>query len=126
MTVYRTGQIVEGRVTGIQPYGAFVALDSNTSGLIHISEISEGYVRDVEQYVHVGETVRVKIIDFDPRQNQARLSLKALHKGRVRNRKKPGLPKAQLPVARLGFTTIEANMPRWIKEAQESHQEEHS
>ena len=37
---YRIGQIVEGTITGIQPYGAFVSLDEETSGLIHISEIS--------------------------------------------------------------------------------------
>ena len=50
---YRIGQIVEGTITGIQPYGAFVSLDEETSGLIHISEISEGFVKDVNHFVHV-------------------------------------------------------------------------
>ena len=56
---YQTGQIVEGKITGIQPYGAFVALDRNTSGLIHISEISDGYVRDISRFVKVGDIVKV-------------------------------------------------------------------
>ena len=51
---YQIGQIVEGKVTGIQSYGAFVSLDPKTSGLIHISEISDGFVRDVGLFVHVG------------------------------------------------------------------------
>ena len=58
---YKPGQVVEGRVTGIQSYGAFVALEGRSTGLIHISEISDGYVRDIEQYVHVGEVIRVKV-----------------------------------------------------------------
>lgn len=118
MLEFQIGQIVEGKVTGIQPYGAFVALNSFTSGLIHISEISDGYVKDIEQYVSVGETIRVKIIDFDPKTNQARLSLKALHKPRVRNRKRNLIQKASLPVMHLGFRTISENMPRWIEEQQ--------
>ena len=42
--IYRVGDIVTGRVTGIQPYGIFVELDENTQGLVHISEITYGYV----------------------------------------------------------------------------------
>ncbi len=116
---YKTGQIVEGKVTGIQPYGAFVALDGHTSGLIHISEISDGFVKDIERYVRVGDTVRVKIIDFDTRLNQAKLSLKALHKSRVRNRRRQVVSKATMPSGRIGFRTIEENMNRWIAQAQE-------
>lgn len=116
---YKTGQITEGKVTGIQPYGAFVALDGHTSGLIHISEISDGFVKDIERFVSVGETVRVKIIDFDPKMNQAKLSLKALHRSRVRNRRRPVVSRASLPPGKIGFRTIEENMKRWIAEAQE-------
>lgn len=122
MQKYTTGQIVEGKVTGIQPYGAFVSLDGYTSGLIHISEISEGYVKDITQFVNVGETVKVKIIDFDTKTNQARLSLKALHKTRVRNRRRTTIiQKASLPEGNPGFRTIQENMPRWIEEAKKNH-----
>ncbi|MGN1344281.1 MAG: S1 RNA-binding domain-containing protein, partial [Traorella sp.] len=74
----KVGEIKEGVISGIQPYGAFVQLDSGEKGLIHISEISKGYVKDVAQYLHVGERVRVKILDYDISLNQCRLSLKAL------------------------------------------------
>ena len=86
---YRIGQTVEGKVTGIQPYGAFVSLDRYTSGLIHISEISDGYVRDINRFVKVGDTVTVKIIDFDYQAQQARLSLKALNRPHARSRRRP-------------------------------------
>lgn len=118
---YKTGMIVEGKVTGIQPYGAFVSLDSHTSGLIHISEISDGFVKDIGRYVQEGEYVKVKIIDFDKKHHQARLSLKALSKPRVRrSRRQHVYQKPSLPSMKLGFQSISSRMDDWIKQAEET------
>ncbi len=116
---YKTGQIVEGKVTGIQPYGAFVALDKDTSGLIHISELSDGYVRDITNFVNVGDTVKVKIIDFDGQNNQARLSLKALNRSRTRIRKRPMNRRSSTPAMKIGFSSIAEAMPQWVRDAEE-------
>ena len=56
------GNIVEGKVTGITKFGAFVALPEGKSGLVHISEIANTFVNDVHDYVQDGQTVKVKII----------------------------------------------------------------
>ena len=114
---YKIGEIVEGKITGIQAYGAFVALDDDTNGLIHISEISDGYVTDITRFVRVGDTVRVKIIDIDESTNQVRLSLKALHKKRAHGRMGMFSHKATLPESKLGFLSIEKQLPIWIQEA---------
>ncbi len=114
---YKIGEIVEGKITGIQAYGAFVALDDDTNGLIHISEISDGYVKDITRFVRVGDTVRVKIIDIDESTNQVRLSLKALHKKRAHGRMGMFSHKATLPESKLGFLSIEKQLPIWIQEA---------
>lgn len=114
---YKIGEIVEGKITGIQAYGAFVALDDDTNGLIHISEISDGYVKDITRFVRVGDTVRVKIIDIDENTNQVRLSLKALHKKRAHGRMGMFSHKATLPESKLGFLSIEKQLPIWIQEA---------
>jgi predicted RNA-binding protein with RPS1 domain len=115
---YQTGQIVEGKVTGIQPYGAFVSLDKHVSGLIHISEISDGYVRDISRFVQIGDTVRVKIIDFDPKTSQARLSLKALNHTHARTHRRPlNRVRASLPEMKIGFQSIADHMDAWIAEA---------
>ncbi|MBQ9046862.1 MAG: S1 RNA-binding domain-containing protein [Solobacterium sp.] len=120
---YQAGDIVEGKVTGIQPYGAFVALDEHTSGLIHISEISDGYVRDISRYVKVGDTVRVKIIDFDVQANQARLSLKALHRTRANAQLRSRRQKASLPSGKIGFSSVAEHMEQWIAEAEKEMSE---
>lgn len=59
------GDIVEGRVTGITKFGAFVAFDENRSGLVHISEVANTFVKDVSEHLTVGQTVNVKIIAID-------------------------------------------------------------
>ncbi len=116
---YRIGEIVEGIVTGIQPYGAFLVLQDQTKGLVHISELSEWYVKDVSQFVNVGDTVQVKIIDFDKNTNQARLSLKAVQTGRFRKERSYNRYSATLPRGKIGFKSIKENMDQWIQQAKE-------
>lgn len=115
---YQIGEIVEGTITGIQPYGAFVALDNHITGLIHISEISDGFVKDVGNYVQVNDVIKVKIIDFDEKTNQARLSLKALYPNKFRRDRKQG-KYGSLPPMRLGFSSIANNLDKWVEEAKE-------
>jgi predicted RNA-binding protein with RPS1 domain len=78
------------------------------------------YVRDIRRYVRIGETVKVKIIDYDPKTEQARLSLKALQRPHARiHRRQTIRQKATLPSMRLGFSSISSHMDQWIKEAEE-------
>lgn len=58
----QVGMVLEGKVTGITKFGAFVALPDGKSGLVHISEIANTFVNDVHDYVQDGQTVKVKII----------------------------------------------------------------
>ena len=71
------GAIVEGKVTGITKFGAFVALPENKSGMVHISEISRSYVNEIRDFVTEGQSVRVKVIGTNP-QGKISLSMKAL------------------------------------------------
>ena len=58
----QVGMVLEGKVTGITKFGAFVALPEGKSGLVHISEIANTFVNDVHDFVQDGETVKVKVI----------------------------------------------------------------
>ncbi|RLK63618.1 RNA-binding protein S1 [Atopobacter sp. AH10] len=55
-------QVVEGEVTGITKFGAFVQLEANESGLVHISEVADAYVKEISDYLAVGDKVKVKVI----------------------------------------------------------------
>jgi S1 RNA binding domain protein len=59
------GSIVEGTVTGITHFGAFVLLPSGETGLVHISEIADTYVKDIRDYLKENDKVKVKILSFD-------------------------------------------------------------
>lgn len=59
------GSILEGRVTGITKFGAFVELTGGVTGLVHISEVADAYVKDVKDYLKEQEQVKVKVINVD-------------------------------------------------------------
>ena len=59
------GSILEGKVVRIMQFGAFVDVGSNKSGLVHISEISKDYVKDINSAVKVNDSVKVKVIGTD-------------------------------------------------------------
>jgi S1 RNA binding domain protein len=59
------GSIVEGVVTGITNFGAFVQLPGGVTGLVHISEVADTYVKDVKEYLKEKDLVKVKVINID-------------------------------------------------------------
>ncbi|HIT51332.1 MAG TPA: S1 RNA-binding domain-containing protein, partial [Candidatus Aveggerthella excrementigallinarum] len=74
---YPVGSIVDGKVTKIVPFGAFVELGSNVEGLVHISEMSPRHIDAPQQVVHVGDVVKVKVMDINSDRRRISLSMKA-------------------------------------------------
>ncbi len=70
--------IVKGKVTRIETYGAFVDFGAERPGLIHVSELTRGYVKTASEVVKEGEEIEAKVLDVDRRKRQIRLSMKAL------------------------------------------------
>ena len=62
---FGVGSVVQGTVTGITKFGAFVSIPEGKSGLVHISEIAYAYVNDVSEHLQVGQEVKVKVIGID-------------------------------------------------------------
>ncbi|WP_018659957.1 CvfD/Ygs/GSP13 family RNA-binding post-transcriptional regulator [Allofustis seminis] len=114
---YKIGDIVEGKVTGIQKYGAFVALDDHTQGLIHISELKHGYVKNVYDILAIHDTVRVMIMDIDEYSKKISLSMRALQPAtshpfaQRKNIKRYGRRSG------IGFKSIAERLEDWRKEA---------
>ncbi|MCM1364097.1 MAG: S1 RNA-binding domain-containing protein [Faecalibacterium sp.] len=59
------GAIVEGKVTGLTGFGAFVALPDGSSGMVHISEVSNAYVNEIKDFLSEGQEVKVKVIGIN-------------------------------------------------------------
>ena len=75
---YNTGDIVEGTVLKINPFGLFVELDKNIHGLAHISELSNENIKDLKSFANIGETRNFKILSIDATNHRLGLSVKAL------------------------------------------------
>lgn len=107
MPVYKKGEFTKANVTDIKPYGAFVSLEDKYSGLIHISEITDGYVRNIEDYIKIGDVLNVKIIDVDDSKHQVKLSTKeTLGKN----------SSVKIKETKLGFLPLKDNLDEWIRE----------
>ena len=74
---YPVGTIVDGTVTKIVPFGAFVALGEATEGLVHISEMAPRHIETPAQVVKVGDVVKVKVMEINPERRRISLSMKA-------------------------------------------------
>jgi predicted RNA-binding protein with RPS1 domain len=99
----KVGDIVQGEITAIKPYGAFVKIDDNTSGLIHISQISDHFVRDIEDYVSLGDVFKLEIIDIA---EDGKVSL---------NFKKFNHRKKRYPIRLTsGFAPLKEKLPWWV------------
>ncbi|MCR4399973.1 MAG: bifunctional 4-hydroxy-3-methylbut-2-enyl diphosphate reductase/30S ribosomal protein S1 [Syntrophomonadaceae bacterium] len=73
---YREGDIIDGKVVRLAPFGAFVEVEPGVDGLIHISQLSHQRIEKPEDVVQVGDQVRVKILGIDPVEKRIALSLK--------------------------------------------------
>lgn len=83
------GSILDGKVVSIMPFGAFVSIGEKLSGLVHISEISSDYVKDIADCLKVGDSVRVKVIKIDE-SGRINLSIKkAAEPKKTRVKKEP-------------------------------------
>jgi len=112
------GAILEGTVTGITPFGAFVELPGGVTGLVHISEVADAYVKDVNDYLKQQDRIKVKVISIDPK-GKIGLSIKQTNPtvstppGRDGRRDK----------ARAGKDSFEDKLAKFMKDSDERLQE---
>jgi len=111
VTEYKKGKIVKGSITGIEKYGIFVNLDNYYSGLIHISEISNGFVKDINDYVKIGETIYAKVLDVDETENHVKLSIKDIDYRIRKNVNKF----SNIKEVGTGFVALKKNREKWIR-----------
>ena len=106
--MYKNGDIIVGKVTGIEPYGIFVSLgDGETMGLIHISEVSHSFVRNIFDYAEIGQEMEAKVIGIDEESKHLKLSIKDLENDLLEKDKK-------IHETTTGFDTLKSKLLGWI------------
>lgn len=101
------GSKVKGKVTGITNFGAFVELEDKSTGLVHISEVADSYVKDINEHLTVGDEITVKVINVE-KDGKIGLSIK----------KAKDKPVRQVS-SRERAETFESKMNRFLKDSED-------
>ncbi|UFU01481.1 S1 domain-containing RNA-binding protein (plasmid) [Radiobacillus kanasensis] len=107
------GSKLQGKVTGITNFGAFVELPGGTTGLVHISEVADNYVKDINEHLTVGDEVTVKVINVED-DGKIGLSIKKAKETANTGRRKPHQKNN-----RERTETFEAKMNRFLKDSED-------
>ena len=110
----KPGDIVNGKITNILGYGAFVVV-GEYDGLVHISEFSDNYVKNINDFVKVCQELRLKVLEVDEENHRIKLSYKQLHKTR-------GI-RCKIPEYKIDFEPLAEKIPEWIEEYKEDKNE---
>ena len=109
MEKVKKNDVIKVKVTGVQKYGAFVnSEDNNYDGLIHISEISYGYVKNVNDYLKIGDSIYAEVVEVSDKDNQLKLSIKDI------DYKKDCTKLKSMAETKNGFTPLKDNLEIWI------------
>ncbi len=129
------GSIVEGKIVRIKPFGAIVSLGS-VQGLVHISQIANSFVQDINDHIKIGDIVKVKVLSIDEESHKIALSMRdALPKEERQPRnerpfrkpntqtQKPASPAEEFlrPQSANGSSDFEEKMKEWAKQSNERH-----
>ena len=112
----KEGDVVEGRVTGVQPYGIFIKLNNECSGLIHVTELAKIESGNPSRFFRVGQILKVRIIKIKAGGKQAVLKV---HRTRVNKRR----ISASDFETNSGFDSIKRQLPIWIQDAKDNDYE---
>ena len=109
------GNVLEGIVTGITAFGAFVELPDKKVGLVHISEVANEYVKDVHDFLKVGDKTTVKVLNVDDR-GKIGLSIKQAQAGGEKNAQSE---RKEFRRRTGGPPSFEDRLSRFLKESDE-------
>ncbi|TDM12633.1 S1 domain-containing post-transcriptional regulator Ygs [Macrococcus lamae] len=115
---YKKGQFIKVKVTGIQPYGAFVETPDHVEGLIHISEVMNDYIHNLNLFLTVGQIVKAKVIEVSE-DGKLNLSLKEndYFKRHERKKEKKSVLEELKHSDSIGFESLRQKLPEWVARA---------
>ena len=108
MNEIKVGDIVKCVVSGITDYGIFVKVDDNYNGLVHISEISDKFISNVDRLYIIGDVIEAKVVGIDEEKKQIKLSIKENKNNKRKKRK--------IEEKGEGFKPLKDNLDKWVKD----------
>ena len=112
---FKIGDLIIGKINQVRPYALFLTFSDGSNGLLHISELSDSYIRDIERFGSVGDEIKVKVLSVDPNNGFLRVSYKEVPENErysthdTSKRNAPQFDEAD-------FEDLEAKLPEWISD----------
>ncbi len=112
---YQVGQLIVGKVYNVKPYALFMSFEGGATGLLHISEISDSFVRDIEKYGSIGDEIKVKVLSIDKDNGFLRVSYKQVppeetYSSHTNQRRLPSVTEEE-------FLPLREKLDGWINDA---------
>lgn len=121
----KIGDVISIKINSIKPYGAFGKAEDGSSCLLHISEISQNFVKNIDSYLAFNDIIKVVVIDKDETTNFLKVSLKQLPDEYLQEEKIKAKQKRFEDMQQgVDFKELEDNLPKWIKEEKEKIENE--
>ena len=114
MIEYNINGIIEGTITNIRPYGALMIFENGTRGFLHISQITNSFIKDIFRFLKIGKTYRVKVIDKD---DNGFLKVSILQISEEEKDKYFSHNNKKIPVDKdlIDFTALKEHLVQWTK-----------
>lgn len=114
MSKYQINQIIEGTIINIRPFGAIMIFESGEKGLLHISQIANTFIRNINRYLKIGKTYKVKIIGIEE-DGFLKVSMLQISDEEKETMKGHSL-REPVDSSYVDFTSLKEKLPGWIEE----------
>lgn len=111
----KVGDLIIGKVNQIRPYALFLTFENGQNGLLHISELSNNYIRDIEKYGSIGDEIKVKVLSIDENNGFLRVSYKAVPE-EERYNSHDNSKQLSFHFDEADFKDLEEKLPEWIEQ----------
>ena len=115
---YQVSDIIEGTIISIRPFGAIMIFEDESLGLLHISEIANTFIRNINRYLKIGKTYQVKIIDIES-DGFLKVSMSKISEEEKEVYRNSQVKRNPIDQKYIDFTALKEKLPEWIKSAKE-------
>ena len=113
--MYQINDLIIGKVIKIRPYAIFLQFEDGSQGLLHISELSDAFVKDIEKFGSVGDSLKVLVLAVDENNGFLRVSLKKVPKEEMFSSHVNSKTQS-IAVEESSFQPLKDKLPEWIEE----------
>lgn len=121
MNTYSVNEIIEGTIIVIRPFGAIMIFEDGQKGLLHISEIANSFIRNINRYLKIGKTYQVKVIGIES-DGFLKVSMNKITNEEKEEYRNKVLKRTPVDNQYIDFEALKNELPKWIAKEKENDQ----